>query len=532
MSKKLLNVLLVIVMLAVLVPTALAAPPAQEGQDYVVVADDWLSKLADKYLGNPMAYPAIVEYTNQKHAEDASYAEITNPDLIEVGWKVYIPSAEEAAALAPAPPPAVVTLVYSNWHLAEPHWEKTIKAAIPLFEQEYPNIKVELQVVSYAEKEAKYATEIEAGTGPDLMHLAGYSIRNFVESGYLLDITPFIEKEPAGFLDQWYPHLVDLFKYQDKQYGLPSDYMSQILAYDKKLFTEAGLDPNKPPTTWDEFLDYAKKLTRDRDGDGQIDTWGFGTVGAVDPGWELRFSPVLLSHGAAYLTPDNKCSALNSPEAKEAFKFWVGLVTDAKVVPPGVTSQGAGAVRVQFANEQVAMEIASGWDEPIIPTINADFNVQENLGAAPMPVKAGTTLAKTTTAWYSGWMINRNTKYPEQAWTLLKWLTSKESDQRWFDGARVLSSRRDVSGDPDKGLEPYQPIADDKFSQVISAELKHAQINPQLKEWPQIADTVNKEVQNAYTGSKSAEAALKDAYDQINQILAPYRTAGETCPAF
>ena len=107
MSKKLLNLLLAIMMLVVLVPTTLAAPPAQEeGQDYVVVADDWLSKLADKYLGNPLAYPAIVHYTNEKHAEDASYAEITDPDLIEVGWKIYIPSAEEAAALAPTLPPS------------------------------------------------------------------------------------------------------------------------------------------------------------------------------------------------------------------------------------------------------------------------------------------------------------------------------------------------------------------------------------------------------------------------------------------
>jgi peptide/nickel transport system substrate-binding protein len=95
----------VVVAVAVLVPAALAAPPAQEGQDYVVVADDWLSKLADKYLGNPMAYPAIVEYTNQKHAEDASYAEITNPDLIEVGWKIYIPSAAEAKAYTEVPAP-------------------------------------------------------------------------------------------------------------------------------------------------------------------------------------------------------------------------------------------------------------------------------------------------------------------------------------------------------------------------------------------------------------------------------------------
>ncbi len=438
---------------------------------------------------------------------------------------------------APAAAPQVVTLRVSNWHLAEKHWEKTIKDAIPIFEKEYPNIKVNLEVVSYAEKEAKYATEIQAGSGPDLIHLAGYSIRNFVESGYLYDITPFVQKEPktswgGDFLDQWYPETVAVLKYQDKQYGLPSDYMSMILAYDKKLFKEVGLDPNAPPKTWAEFLDYSKKLTRDRSGSGKIDSWGFGTVGAVDPGWELRFSPVLLSHGASYLTPDNKCSALNSPQAKEAFKFWVGLVTDAKVVPPGVTNQGAGAVRTQFAKDQIAMKIGSGWTAPIIPTINADFNIQENLGAAPMPVKAGLTLPKTTTAWYSAWMITKNTKYPEQAWTLLKWLTSKESDQRWFDGARVLSARRDVSGDADKGLKTYQPILDDKFAQVIQAELKHAQINPQLKEWPQIADTVNKAVQTAFTGGKSADDALKDAHDQINKILAPYRASGETCPAY
>ena len=107
--------------------------------------------------------------------------------------------------------------------------------------------------------------------------------------------------------------------------------------------------------------------------------------------------------------------------------------------------------------------------------MNQDFDVQQNLGAAPVPVKAGK--AQTTTAWYSGWMIAKTTKYPEQAWKLLKFLTSKESDQKWFDGPRVLSSRRDVSGDPDKGIKAYQPILDDKVSQVIQAQLKTAQIN-------------------------------------------------------
>jgi branched-chain amino acid transport system substrate-binding protein len=100
--KRLFSLALVIAVLAVLVPVASAAPRAQ-GEEYIVLAGDWLSKLADKYLGDPMAYPAIVLATNKKNAEDATFAYIDNPDLIEPGWKLWVPSAEEATALMAAP---------------------------------------------------------------------------------------------------------------------------------------------------------------------------------------------------------------------------------------------------------------------------------------------------------------------------------------------------------------------------------------------------------------------------------------------
>lgn len=99
MKKHLIKFLLIVAILAIVAPAAIAAPPVQDvGQDYVVVADDWLSKLSDKFLGDVLAYPAITYYTNQKNAEDSSYAQITNSDAIEIGWKLYIPSATEATA--------------------------------------------------------------------------------------------------------------------------------------------------------------------------------------------------------------------------------------------------------------------------------------------------------------------------------------------------------------------------------------------------------------------------------------------------
>ena len=92
---------------AILSPAVLAAPPVQEGvacaQEVTVQADDWLSKIAEKVYGDVFAYPAIVETTNAQHAVDQSFAQIANPDLIEVGWKLCLPAAAEAEALLNRP---------------------------------------------------------------------------------------------------------------------------------------------------------------------------------------------------------------------------------------------------------------------------------------------------------------------------------------------------------------------------------------------------------------------------------------------
>ena len=92
--KKYLFLVMIAVMLVVPV-TSIAAPLAQ-GEDYTIQADDWLSKLAEKFLGDPLSYPAITYYTNQMNAEDDSYAKISDSNVIEVGQKIYIPTQEEA----------------------------------------------------------------------------------------------------------------------------------------------------------------------------------------------------------------------------------------------------------------------------------------------------------------------------------------------------------------------------------------------------------------------------------------------------
>jgi len=123
--KKLFGLIMVVAMLTTFVPVALAAPPAQEAQEYIIAKGDSLYKIAEKYLGNGGVYPAIVDATNKKHAEDATFAEIKDPSGIQPGWKIWIPSAEEAAAGITAPAAAIkVAVIGKSVH---PYWANVEK---------------------------------------------------------------------------------------------------------------------------------------------------------------------------------------------------------------------------------------------------------------------------------------------------------------------------------------------------------------------------------------------------------------------
>ena len=402
-----------------------------------------------------------------------------------------------------------VTLRFSDWHLTEDVWNKSLSEAMATFQEQYPNIKVVMEPISYGEKETKYTVESEAGRAPDVFHVHAFSLPMFFGKGYAKDLTPFIEKEGAGFLDAWYSLPLELMQHDGKVHAMPGDYMTMVLFYNTEMFKAAGLDPDKPPKTWDEFLEYAKKLTLDTDGDGRVDQWGFGTVGAKSPGFSLRFGPFIWGFGGDYLTPDMKQSVLDSPEAKEAFAFFVELYTKYKVVPPGLTAMNPQEVRTQLAQKKVAMILGSGWTPPIVDKINPDLNAFEVLKAVPAPMKS----KQATAIWLSSWVMSPNTKHPEEAWELMKFITSKDIELKWFVDNRVTSSRKDVS-------DVAPEILNDKFASVLASQLPYGMVEPQIKQWPEIMDVFTTSLQEAIVGMKTPEDALAEAHERINAILA------------
>ncbi|HID61568.1 MAG TPA: LysM peptidoglycan-binding domain-containing protein [Anaerolineae bacterium] len=139
-KSSLLSLLLAVILLVSLLPMAsvAGAAPLAQGESYTVQKDDSLWNIAEKYLGNGAAYPAIVDATNKKAAEDATFATIVNASIIQPGWKLWIPSAEEAAAFMGT---------YKAYNEAPMLAELVAKGELPPVEERLPDEPLVIDVV-------------------------------------------------------------------------------------------------------------------------------------------------------------------------------------------------------------------------------------------------------------------------------------------------------------------------------------------------------------------------------------------------
>jgi len=406
-----------------------------------------------------------------------------------------------AVLLTTSPAAAQVKIRFQTWHWGETPWVKALEAFQQDFNKANPGIEVVRDESRLADKESVYTTQSQAKVAADIAHFMHRPIPLFAERGYIMDLTPFIEKEGGQkFLAQWDQHALEVCKYKGKIYCLTDFVNPMTLLYNTVHYREAGLDPTMPPATWDQFVDYAKKLTR-------AGRYGLGLIGGRSDSLFMRLNPFFWGAGAEYLTADGKRSALDTPEALEGFRFYVELFTKHKVVPPGVVEQGAQDVRTLMAHEKISMNIAVPQAPGIIQALNPNMKVREVMAAAPLPVGK----KQVTAAEYGLRVISPYTKNPEAAWKVYKAWYEKDIQLRNFKIAGVLSARLDVKASPD--------MANDKFAKVYASQAPYAKLEPLIPEWPKIGDAMITAVQEAFSGIKTPEQALRDAHIATNRAL-------------
>lgn len=395
------------------------------------------------------------------------------------------------------------------WGLTEDIWGGYLLDMIKRFESKNPNIKVLPEKTTFGEKESVFTTRSEARQAPDVARFTYDPIASFANKGYLQDLTPSVNKEPKGFLDQWQSSAINVLTREGRLYALPEEFMPWVLIYNTEMFKKANLDPNKPPKNWDEFLTYAKALTRDTNNDGQIDQWGFGLLGARGPGLFPRFNPWLWSAGGNYLTPDNKASALTQPDTINGVRFFVDLYRKHKVVPPGAPEAGPHEVRTQMAYEKIGMMIGTGFDPGIIAKLNPKFDAMNLLRMAPVPAPKGKK--SKTGASLGMWVISSQTKHPEEAWKLVKFLTGSESQMESYRKNGWVSARKDVATSKD--------VKSDKFARVLAQEASNVMFPPIIVKWPEIGDIVITAIHNSLTEKSTVEEAFGAADRDVNRVL-------------
>jgi len=251
------------------VPVVSAAPAAQ-GQEYIVTAGDWLSKIADKYLGNPLAWPAVMSATNQKNLEDSSFAKIANADLIEPGWKVWVPSTAEAEAFLATYDPkrpellfgkgAKGQLIVGSWWTSGGEFAG-LNEMFKLYKAANPDVEIVNAAIAGGAGsvfKGQLLSQLMGGVAPDTFQLhAGLEIETYSPGVYVVPVDDIYTAQ--GF-DKVFPaDLLTLLKYKDHYWGVPVNiHRANVLWYNKALFAKAGIA--NPPTTWDEFFAAADKL--------------------------------------------------------------------------------------------------------------------------------------------------------------------------------------------------------------------------------------------------------------------------------
>ena len=305
------------------------------------------------------------------------------------------PAATEAVTEAPTeaaidrnyspdiPEPAEpVTVTFASFNDLETDYWQGLKAE---FEAAHPNITVEFQTVPGEELFDKLLAQIAAGNPPDAAYVSDWMTGAFAQEGGLAPIDDYVAKSNMIDLTDYVPAFLESSKVGDAQYGLPLTSETTGLFYRTDRFEEAGLDPNNPPKTWEEFQQYAEKLTNKEE-----NKYGFAVFAPVDEA-AYNFYPWLWQAGGDQLNPEDPTDVVWDSEAgQRAADFYANL---AQYASPDLLNASAWDARIPFANGDIAMLMAGGWLVGELMTQFPDATGKWAVAPLPQDQRCATTIA-------------------------------------------------------------------------------------------------------------------------------------------
>jgi len=323
---------------------------------------------------------------------------------------------------------------------------KAMNQLITEFQKANPDIKVKQTTFPYADYQTKVAASIMAGQGPDVLQLFYGWVDNFIAGKMISPLRA--EAFPSADIERDFFPIVSAMKRGQDYYGLPTAVRSLALFYNKKIFKEAGLDPNQPPKTLEELVAAAEKTTK-RDGSGNIVSEGLTVdMGGQDHQW---WREVLIRQfgGVPYTENDTKV-AYNDEAGLKALTFYTDLQRKNKVGQVGFMDDGQAAFRAGLA----AMTIDGTFRLGSFNTIKSF-----EWGVAELPANAQGVRSN-----YASYFANAITTKAQgeklaAAEKFLKYVSSPEAMKIWLDVVGELPARRTAALTPENiGNPVYGPF--------------------------------------------------------------------------
>lgn len=380
--------------------------------------------------------------------------------------------------------------------------DSMVKPLMDMFEQEYPDIKLNYQRIPYNELLSSLEVRLGARTPePDVYSADASLTASYAARGHLLDLTPYFKSE----MDRFDSAALQSASYKGKMYAGPFATSSQVLFVNVDLFRAAGVElPGKgikDRWTWEQVLAAAKKIAKPDD-----NLWGLLLEQSDRP---YQLLPLMQSKGAKVVSDDGLKGSgyVDSKTFIEATEFYADLFHKHKVSPPGLFQ--INLVQEVFNTGRAAMMVGGTWNfSPL------NKNAKFEWIAVPHPYFEGGTPVTSTGSWQVG--INPRTKKIDAALKFMRFFMSDKLQAKWF------------------GLRPYPPVlkanwinlgkeVDTEPWQIVRHELQNTAVpRPQIpgfREYEEILKLAFRDIQQGAQVDKRLSKAGRD----LDRELAKYK---------
>lgn len=328
-----------------------------------------------------------------------------------------------------APPHADREIHVSNWSGADDDGEygRKVQDLYRSYE-ERSGQRVVVETVP-GEYMQKMVMSMVAGSPPDVMAVDASSAAVFIDNRRLLDLRPFIERDPLFRVGDYFRTALDVYRRGKAIYAIPGDFTPMVMYFNKRLFDRSGVPYPKSPWTFDDFLDAAKRTTTP----GK--QYGFKFTNWV-PGWVMW----LWNNGGDVVDGDGRhaLGVLDSDANVRTIEFLRDLVNRYHVAPS--LSQAAASGVDPFAIGQAAMMVRGHWE---IPGLIASGKLKlDDIGVVELPSNVGQS---KTVLYEVGFAIPAGAHDPQAAWDFIRYQTSRSFQTIYQSTGIAVCARSDVA---------------------------------------------------------------------------------------